>query len=341
MGATDGCLNGLTIAAGELPTGCLSEAPSLFARGRLRVCAPDLVDPEWPRYDAKLRFALHRLALELRRGVCADRSARPHPSLLFWSRRLSAPFADVGTWRDPPPAAIGLNMGREGRAQHVQSDVTVSRRSHGGPTRPWRWEGQLMPLTFPYSTRPRGWRILGRMMRDRGHGLCVPNLCPLYKGEGDVGSGSIVHLLPRFVFSSRIRARYSSFPPASVSYASAVMPHASSSSSSLRWLERSPVTDVTLEALVACGLLPPHIVDAEWVAPPPNDRSPSPPSGYMVSFTAYHLRCFSTPANRFVREVLHHLGVGLHVLAPNGVQQMAVLVALWEGYLRIDPECNL
>lgn len=80
------------------------------------------------------------------------------------------------------------------------------------------------------------------------------------------------------------------------------------------------MSDATLVALVTWGLLPPRTMDAEWIAPLPGERSPSPPEGYVVSFTTFHLRGFSMPARRFVHEVLHHLGVELHVLAPNGVQ---------------------
>jgi hypothetical protein len=39
--------------------------------------------------------------------------------------------------------------------------------------------------------------------------------------------------------------------------------------------------------------------------------------------------------------VLHHFGLELHVLVPNCLQQMAIFVALYEGYLKVEPNFNL
>lgn len=64
--------------------------------------------------------------------------------------------------------------------------------------------------------------------------------------------------------------------PTVVFPASTAMSHASSSSALHQW-QRSIVSDAHLEVLVARGLLPPHIADAEWLAPLPGERSPSPP----------------------------------------------------------------
>lgn len=74
----------------------------------------------------------------------------------------------------------------------------------------------------------------------------------------------------------------------------------------------------------------------EWRAPG-REQSPSPPEGYVVSFVAFHLHGFGMPSHRFLREVLHHYGVSLHEISPNGDQQMASFVALYEGFLGIDP----
>lgn len=104
--------------------------------------------------------------------------------------------------------------------------------------------------------------------------------------------------------------------------------------------ERSVVTDVHLSALVARGLLPPRTVAMEWRAPG-RERSPVLRRGYVVSFLAFHMRGFAMHAHRFLREVLHHYGVALHELAPNGVQQMAAFTALCEGYLGIDHHFEL
>ena len=78
----------------------------------------------------------------------------------------------------------------------------------------------------------------------------------------------------------------------------------------------------------------------EWLAPG-NERYPEPPQGYVVSFLAFHVRGFAMPAHRFLREILHHFKVALHELAPNGLQQVAVFVALCEGFLGIDPHFDL
>nr|CAB3453763.1 unnamed protein product [Digitaria exilis] len=115
----------------------------------------------------------------------------------------------------------------------------------------------------------------------------------------------------------------------------------SSSSAQLRPWARSTAPVAALESLVSRGLLCPRTAHEEWISPHPSHKTPSPPAGYVVSFMAYHVRCFAVPAHRFVCEVLHHFGVELHALAPNGVQQMANFVALCEGYLGIGPDFNL
>lgn len=61
----------------------------------------------------------------------------------------------------------------------------------------------------------------------------------------------------------------------------------------------------------------------------------------MVSFVAFHLLGFGMPVHRFLREVLHHYGVSLHELSPNGIQQMAAFVALCGGFLGINPHFDL
>jgi len=60
---------------------------------------------------------------------------------------------------------------------------------------------------------------------------------------------------------------------------------------------------------------------------------PKPPSGYVVSLGRLHERGFSVPAGRFIRALCHHYGVELHNVSPNAISQVAVFIAVYEGYL--------
>jgi hypothetical protein len=91
-----------------------------------------------------------------------------------------------------------------------------------------------------------------------------------------------------------------------------------------------------LEALVADGLLRP-LSDGpqpEWMAPA-SEADPTPPPGYVVSFIPFHERGFGVPASRFMRALLHHYGVELHIA------QAAIFAAVCEGFLGIDPHWDL
>ena len=74
---------------------------------------------------------------------------------------------------------------------------------------------------------------------------------------------------------------------------------------------------------------------------PGNEDSPSPPDGYVVSFAHFHGRGFATPAHRFLQGLLHYYKIKVQHLNPNGIQHMAVFVALCEGFLGISPHFNL
>jgi hypothetical protein len=54
-----------------------------------------------------------------------------------------------------------------------------------------------------------------------------------------------------------------------------------------------------------------------WMVPPPLDREPNPPSGYVVSLLQLHERGFNAPTSRFMRGLCHHYGVELHNFTPN------------------------
>jgi hypothetical protein len=104
----------------------------------------------------------------------------------------------------------------------------------------------------------------------------------------------------------------------------------------------STVTVEDLQALVTEGLLRPLSggPQPEWLAPGRED-DPTPPLGYMVSFTPFHERGFGMLANRFMRALPHYYGVELHNFNPNSIAQATIFVAVCEGFLGIDPHWDL
>jgi hypothetical protein len=102
---------------------------------------------------------------------------------------------------------------------------------------------------------------------------------------------------------------------------------------------RSSVTERRLEELVRDGLLRPRAsrTQPEWRVPPSDHQKPAPPEGYVVSFVAFHERGFGVPASHFMR-ALHYYKVGLHHLAPNSISQTAIFVAVYKGYLGMEPQ---
>jgi hypothetical protein len=104
----------------------------------------------------------------------------------------------------------------------------------------------------------------------------------------------------------------------------------------------STVTVEDLQALVAEGLLRPLSggLQPEWLAPG-SKADPTPPPGYVVSFTPFHERGFGMPASRFMRALPHYYGVELHNFNPNSIAQAAIFAAVCEGFLGIDPHWDL
>ena len=103
---------------------------------------------------------------------------------------------------------------------------------------------------------------------------------------------------------------------------------------------RSDVTLQCLEGLVRRGLLCARTATEEWRLPGDED-APSPPYGYVVSFTHFHKLGFATPAHKFLRGLLLYYKVELQHLTPNGVQHIAAFIALCEGFLGISPHFDL
>jgi hypothetical protein len=103
---------------------------------------------------------------------------------------------------------------------------------------------------------------------------------------------------------------------------------------------RSNVSREQLLRPVEAGQLPPLTEAVEWIVPA--DKSvPRPPSGYVVSFMAFHECGFSVPAGRFIRGVPFAYGLQLQHLNPNSIQQMATLEAMCEGFLGIGMHWHL
>jgi hypothetical protein len=102
----------------------------------------------------------------------------------------------------------------------------------------------------------------------------------------------------------------------------------------------SNVSHEQLLRLVEAGQLPPLTDAVEWIVPA-DESVTRPPTGYVVSFVAFHERGFSVPASRFIRGVLFAYGLQLQHLNPNNIQQMAAFEAMCEGYLDIGAHWNL
>jgi hypothetical protein len=99
----------------------------------------------------------------------------------------------------------------------------------------------------------------------------------------------------------------------------------------------SIVTMEDLQALVTEGLLRSLSggPQPEWLAPR-SEADPTPPPGYVVSFTPFHERGFGMPANRFMRALPHYYRVELHNFNPNSIAQATIFVAVCEGFLGIE-----
>ena len=80
----------------------------------------------------------------------------------------------------------------------------------------------------------------------------------------------------------------------------------------------SDITFQCMEGLVHRGLLHVWTSIEEWLLPGKEDL-PSPPNGYVVSFTHFHERGFMTPTHRFLRGLLHYYKIKLQHLNPNGI----------------------
>jgi hypothetical protein len=83
------------------------------------------------------------------------------------------------------------------------------------------------------------------------------------------------------------------------------------------------------------------IARGDQVIFPSSERIPKPPSGYPVTFLAFHLRGLSLPAHEFLRWLLFVYGVQLHQLTPNSILHIACFITLCESFLGVDPHWTL
>ena len=74
---------------------------------------------------------------------------------------------------------------------------------------------------------------------------------------------------------------------------------------------------------------------------PGNEDKPSSPEGYVVSLAHFHKRGFAIPAHKFLRGLLDYYQVELQHFTPNGIQHIALFVALCEGFLAISRHFDL
>jgi hypothetical protein len=56
---------------------------------------------------------------------------------------------------------------------------------------------------------------------------------------------------------------------------------------------------------------------------------------------AFHERGLGVPPSCIMRALLHCYKLELHYLAPNSISQAAIFVAVYEGYLGMEPHWNL
>ncbi|KAL6629620.1 hypothetical protein ACP70R_029385 [Stipagrostis hirtigluma subsp. patula] len=108
----------------------------------------------------------------------------------------------------------------------------------------------------------------------------------------------------------------------------------------VEWWGASTLTPEKMARLVRRRFIPAATEEKEWVLPV-GEVVPQPPLGYVVIFARFHERGLAMPPHPFLLKVLGHYGVALHHLTPNGIQQMAIFIAICEGYLGINPSVNI
>ena len=60
-----------------------------------------------------------------------------------------------------------------------------------------------------------------------------------------------------------------------------------------------------------------------------------------LSFTPFHERGLTVPPHPFFQGLLHHYQIELQHLNPSKIQHIAAFIAMFEGYLGIEPHFKL
>jgi hypothetical protein len=98
-----------------------------------------------------------------------------------------------------------------------------------------------------------------------------------------------------------------------------------------------------LEELMEEGLLRPvtNAIVPEWIMPGTGVDVSDPPAGYVLSFMAFHEWRLGILASRFLRALPVWYEVERYNFNPNSISQVAIFVAVYEGYLGIPSHWNL
>jgi hypothetical protein len=94
-----------------------------------------------------------------------------------------------------------------------------------------------------------------------------------------------------------------------------------------------------MEGLIKNGLHT-RVTGVVWLVPSNEDRLVVP-DGYVILFMHFHEHGLASSPHKFLRGLLHHYGIELQHLNLNGVQHISAFIALYEGYLGIEPHFEL
>jgi hypothetical protein len=75
----------------------------------------------------------------------------------------------------------------------------------------------------------------------------------------------------------------------------------------------------------------------EWIASEEGVDVPNSPTGYVLSFIAFHEWGLGIPVSRFLQALPFWYEVELHNFSHNSIAQAAIFVTVCEGYLGIPP----
>ena len=88
------------------------------------------------------------------------------------------------------------------------------------------------------------------------------------------------------------------------------------------------------------GVLPPISTTSPAWRSALNDPYPTPIRDERVLLSSHISRGFSMPPSAFLIDILDHYGLQLHNITPNSLLYISGFVALFEGYLGIEPSLD-